>query len=193
MIDGLRPPSQGLWEGLSLEERRRFVRHAESEWTLHRSRLAPAVGERVAALLAEGRLVLRAARLVAVAAVPDGVSAGLRTRGERQARLETFDWIISCSGVGRLRPDAMEPILAQMLADGSSGRIRSGAASTFLPITRPSTEWGTLGRAVCAGAAGGGPFLRECGGSRNRGTMRAPRASSHRHVTVGETRACGTC
>ena len=118
VIDGLRPRSQALWEGLSLEERRRFIRHAEAAWLVHRSRLAPAVGERIEALQAEGRLTIRAGRLAAVAPVHDAISAGVRPRGEGRIRFETFDWIINCSGVGRLRPDAMEPLLAQMLAGG---------------------------------------------------------------------------
>jgi uncharacterized NAD(P)/FAD-binding protein YdhS len=118
VIDGLRPFSQELWEGLSLDERRRFIRHAEAAWLVHRSRLAPAVGERIEALRTSGRLTIRAARLMSVAPAPDGVSAGLRPRGENAVRYETYDWIINCAGVGRLRPDAMEPLLGAMLAGG---------------------------------------------------------------------------
>lgn len=118
VIDGLRPLSQVLWERLSFDERRRFIRHAEAAWLIRRSRLAPAVGERVDALLASGRLTIRAARLVSVAGVRGGVAAGLRPRGESALGFETYDWIINCAGVGRLRHDAMEPLLAAMLSDG---------------------------------------------------------------------------
>lgn len=118
VIDGLRPLSQELWEGLSLAERRRFIRHADAAWLTHRSRLAPAVGERIDALRAAGRLAIRAARLDGVVPIDGRLAARLKVRGSGRIEIDTFDWIVNCSGVGRLRPDAMEPLLARMLADG---------------------------------------------------------------------------
>jgi uncharacterized NAD(P)/FAD-binding protein YdhS len=118
VIDGLRPLSQELWEGLSFDERRRFIRHAEAAWLTHRSRLAAAVGARIDALRAAGRLTIRAARLDGVVPADGRLGARLRIRGTGRIEVDSFDWIINCSGVGRLRPDAMEPLLAQMLADG---------------------------------------------------------------------------
>lgn len=118
VIDGLRPLSQDLWEGLSLGERRRFIRHAEAAWLTHRSRLAPAAGARIEALRAAGRLTIRAARLDGVVPMDGRLAARLKLRGAGRIAVDSFDWIVNCSGVGRLRPDAMEPLLAQMLADG---------------------------------------------------------------------------
>ncbi len=118
VIDGLRPRSQELWEGLSPAEQRRYLRHAESAWLIHRSRLAPAVGERIATLRAAGQLAIRAARLVEVVPGDRDVRAVIRPRGTDRTETEAFDWIVNCSGVGRLRPGSISPLLAGMLADG---------------------------------------------------------------------------
>jgi len=160
VIDGLRPLSQDLWEGLSFDERRRFIRHAEAAWLIHRSRLAPAVGERVDALLASGRLTIRAARLVGVTAIQGGVLAGLRPRGEGAVAFETYDWIINCAGIGRLRPDAMEPLLAAMLGEGL---VRIHALGRGLDILADQTAIDATGAPVAGlhvvGPLAGGRFF----------------------------------
>lgn len=118
VIDGLRPLSQDLWAGLTIAERRRFARHAESLWTIHRSRLAPEVGAAIAGLRAAGQLEVRAARIVALAPDEAGVAVTLRPRGGTSDVTERVDWMVNCSGIARLRDDAMEPVLARAMADG---------------------------------------------------------------------------
>jgi uncharacterized NAD(P)/FAD-binding protein YdhS len=160
VIDGLRPLSQELWEGLSFDERRRFIRHAEAAWLTHRSRLAPAAGARIDALRATGRLTIRAARLDGVVPADGRLGARLRIRGTGRIEVDSFDWIVNCSGVGRLRPDAMEPLLAQMLADGI---VRIHALGRGLDIRADHTAIDTRGVPVeglrVLGPLGGGHFF----------------------------------
>jgi uncharacterized NAD(P)/FAD-binding protein YdhS len=54
-VDSLRPHTQALWRGLSLAERRRFLRHLRPWWDVHRHRIAPPVARRIAALIESGR------------------------------------------------------------------------------------------------------------------------------------------
>lgn len=49
VVDSLRPYTHRLWQGLPLEERRRFLRHVRPYWDIHRHRIAPAVAARLAA------------------------------------------------------------------------------------------------------------------------------------------------
>lgn len=59
-FDALRPYHHRLWCGLSLDERRRFMRHARSYWDTHRHRMAPEAARRIADLRASGQLSVRA-------------------------------------------------------------------------------------------------------------------------------------
>ena len=43
-VDSLRPHSHALWQSLSLDHQRRFLRHARPWWDVHRHRIAPEVG-----------------------------------------------------------------------------------------------------------------------------------------------------
>ena len=45
VIDSLRPVTQQLWKSMSLDERRRFLRHVRSFWEVHRHRVAPQIGQ----------------------------------------------------------------------------------------------------------------------------------------------------
>jgi uncharacterized NAD(P)/FAD-binding protein YdhS len=41
VVDGVRSMVNSLWNGLSLEDRRRFLRHLGRYWEVHRHRMAP--------------------------------------------------------------------------------------------------------------------------------------------------------
>src|SRR5690606_17647623 len=50
-IDGLRPHTSALWQGLTVEDRRRFLRHLRPWWEVHRHRLPPELDGRMRDLL----------------------------------------------------------------------------------------------------------------------------------------------
>ena len=80
-FDALRPYHHLIWKNLPMEERRRFLRHARPYWEILRHRMAPEVAARIGALVANGRLTIRAGRLRALRLVPGGVEATVRARG----------------------------------------------------------------------------------------------------------------
>lgn len=41
VVDGLRPWTNEIWQGLPVAEQRRFVRHLSAIWDVHRHRMAP--------------------------------------------------------------------------------------------------------------------------------------------------------
>ena len=124
-IDGLRPASQAIWQNLTPSDRRRFKRHLESIWSIHRHRMAPPVAARIAALRKSGRLTVRAGRVVAVRGTARGVVAALRPRGQRTVDLLSFDWLINCSGVGGRFED--DPLVARLTAKGLARSDDGGA------------------------------------------------------------------
>lgn len=118
-IDALRPTTQDLWRGWSLERRAAFLRHARAFWDVHRHRLSPQVAERLARMRAEGRLRVLAGKLER-ADVLEGGRAGLiwRPRGETDTwRLEA-DLVVNCTGPSADVERSTEPLIAALAARG---------------------------------------------------------------------------
>jgi len=97
IIDAVRKQGRGLWCALSDTERRRLIRHLRPFWDVHRFRIAPQVDHILEARLKEGRLNLRAARLLSAAIRPEGVSLTLRPRrGTEETQI--VDHVINTTG-----------------------------------------------------------------------------------------------
>ena len=67
VVDGLRAPTQELWQRLPLHERRRFLAEHARHWEVRRHRMAPEVATRLDEYAAAGRLEVRADAIDAVA------------------------------------------------------------------------------------------------------------------------------
>ena len=122
IVDGLRADTQDIWRSLDLASRRRFLRHVEAFWSVHRHRMAPSVAAEIGALRDSGRLSLRAGRVLAVSKAANGLTVAFRERGERTISLLPFDWVINCSGVRTaLRTDPLLGSLTRLgLARGDT-------------------------------------------------------------------------
>jgi uncharacterized NAD(P)/FAD-binding protein YdhS len=148
-VDGLRPHSIALWQGLTETERRRFLRHLRPWWDVHRHRIAPRVAARIEAMRESGRLEVAAARVARVEG--DRVTLARRGGGELRRR---FDAVINCTGpegdVARIGDPLIRSLLASGLArpdglglgldvDESSRVLGSGASPPLYalgPLTR---------------------------------------------------------
>lgn len=100
VIDQVRAQGRHLWQALSVEERRRLVRHLRPFWDVHRFRVAPQVEAVSEQALVSGRLVVLAAS-VAAADVTNGViDCTLRlSRSERRIDKQ-FDAVVVTTGPG---------------------------------------------------------------------------------------------
>ena len=97
-VDSLRPYSHPLWQGLTHDEQRRFLRHARPWWDVHRHRIAPEVGDIIARMVADGQLEIVAGRLEAAKEAAGGVEITYRRRGTQQSRSETFAYAFNSTG-----------------------------------------------------------------------------------------------
>jgi uncharacterized NAD(P)/FAD-binding protein YdhS len=105
VIDGMRPIDAALWQGLPHHERRRFLRHVRWLW------------EAVQRLLRDGRLRIRAARVLAV----DGEGPlALIVRDRRTQRVESLhaDLVVQATGLDTAVAYSGHPLLSQLLQDG---------------------------------------------------------------------------
>lgn len=101
VVDGLRPHIPRLWAGLTLEDRRRFLRHVARRWEIHRHRIPPVSAERLAALRASGRLRVRRGTVLSVRVDRDDIVTRLAVdAGAGAERIEEIrtGWLVNSTG-----------------------------------------------------------------------------------------------
>ena len=125
-IDSLRPHSHALWQGLSLSDQRRFMRHARPWWDVHRHRIAPQVADTVHRMIAAGQLEVVAGRVTAAPAVEGGIDVEIRRRGRATATTERFDYVFNCTGPLHSIDRTKDPLLRTLLDHGGARADRLG-------------------------------------------------------------------
>jgi len=118
VVDSIRPVTQRLWLGYSLEERARFMRHLRPYWEAHRHRIAPATAATLRAMESAGRLRFHAGRLVSLRNTPTGATALLRQRGSEQYTQLSVAKVINCTGPRTDYSKFQHPLLINLLASG---------------------------------------------------------------------------
>jgi uncharacterized NAD(P)/FAD-binding protein YdhS len=114
VIEGIRPHSIALWRGFTEAERRRFLRHARPWWDIHRHRIAPEVGARIARLREEGRLEVVAGRIARAA---DEGRLTIARRGGGVVEREVTA-AINCTGPAGDISRVDDPLIRRLLASG---------------------------------------------------------------------------
>ncbi len=117
VIDGLRPINQKLWERLSLQERRRFLRHAAVLWDVHRNRVAPQLHVQLQQLINSGALEVIAGRLEAKQSRAKQLQLQLqiRRRGAASSEYLEVDRLITCTGIRLDYALSTQPLLQRLL------------------------------------------------------------------------------
>ena len=117
VIDALRPVTDQLWLGLPEAERGRFLRHLRPFWDVHRHRSAPPAGAAIAEAIADGRLVVRAGRIVAIADGPGHARVTFRPRGTEARETLDVQGILDARGIGTVA-GTQDPQLSRLIARG---------------------------------------------------------------------------
>ncbi len=131
-VHELRPVTQAIWRDAAPAERRRFLRHLRPWWDVHRHRIAPAVGDRIDALCASGRLSFAAGRLVSAERDGDRSIVRYRPRGSDTVETLRVARIVNCTGPETDIARAGEPLLTSLLA---AGRIRADPLRLGIDVT----------------------------------------------------------
>ncbi|WP_051551390.1 FAD/NAD(P)-binding protein [Nocardioides sp. URHA0020] len=130
VVDGLRAPTQSIWQRLDADERRRFLSRYARHWEVRRHRMAPEVAARLQQYRRDGRL-----RLVA------GGLTGLTERdGRCQVRLGDeaehlpVDAVVNCTGpqtdVGRSQNPLLQSLRERGLVAPDALRLGVSCRST---------------------------------------------------------------
>jgi uncharacterized NAD(P)/FAD-binding protein YdhS len=117
-VDAVRPFTQQLWQRLSLESRRRFLRHARAWWDVHRHRMAPEIELRLVELIAEGRLRIVAGKICTVTSSGPIAVVTWRRRGTDAIETMEVARIIDCTGITSDPLQTANPVLLSLLRQG---------------------------------------------------------------------------
>lgn len=117
-VDALRPHTRSFWQSMTVEQRRRFLRHARPWWDVHRHRMAPSVADMIGNLIADGRLVILGAKVVAADTVGDRIIVTVRRRGTAATERREFVRVINCTGLPDDPRRSPNPAIRSLLARG---------------------------------------------------------------------------
>jgi uncharacterized NAD(P)/FAD-binding protein YdhS len=114
VVTFIRQLAPALWSRLPQAERRRFVRHLQPHWDVHRHRLPPPMGARIAALRSSGKLRVNAGRIDSVTPDGDRLRVTWRPRGGRSIATLTVDCVVNATGPGYGLERSTNPLLSSM-------------------------------------------------------------------------------
>jgi len=97
VIDALRPLSPTIWASLSLEDRRRFLRHVRAYWDVHRHRMAPESARELYALMRTGKLRVHGGTVEQAIVGKRGVAVRWRTRGTEERHEVNVNRVLDCA------------------------------------------------------------------------------------------------
>ena len=141
VLDTLRPELGSLWRGLTHVEQGRFLRHLRTWFDTVRHRVAPAVGARIAALEAEGRLIRHAGRVVSLGEQDGRIALRYRPRGARTLAVLAVDLAIPTTGPAMDVRALDDPLVRSLLA---SGQARPGPHGLGFATAADGAVLGTL-------------------------------------------------
>ena len=98
VINAVRKIAPELWAGLSLVDRKRFLRHVRPIWDIHRHRMPPAAAQELQRLRAAGSLTVRAGAIESANIIRDGIEVVWRPRGSQQRERTVVGRIFNCTG-----------------------------------------------------------------------------------------------
>jgi uncharacterized NAD(P)/FAD-binding protein YdhS len=114
-IDSLRPHSHGLWQSLSPDEQRRFLRHARPWWDVHRHRIAPEIAATIHGLIGDGRLQIIAGRIIDAEGTESGIDVEFCRRGASASQHMRFAYAFNCTGPLQSIERSADPLLRSLL------------------------------------------------------------------------------
>ena len=98
VIDTLRPVTEEIWQTLSLNEQKRFLRHVKAYWEVHRHRIAPEIADVLDAAMQSGQLNYYAGRIQTCQEFDKKVAVTIKER-QTQANIELeVNRILNCTG-----------------------------------------------------------------------------------------------
>jgi uncharacterized NAD(P)/FAD-binding protein YdhS len=118
VVTFVRHLAPALWRRLPQLEQRRFVRHLQAHWDIHRHRLPPQLGARIESLRRNGQLRVNAGRIDSVTAAGRQLRVSWRPRGGGSTATLTVDLVVNATGPDYALKRGAVPLLNSLRAAG---------------------------------------------------------------------------
>jgi uncharacterized NAD(P)/FAD-binding protein YdhS len=113
VMASLRSCTPALWQALSEDDRRRFLRHLTPWWDTHRHRLAPGIHRRLSAAITAGQVEVAAGRVQRIEpAARGGWQVFWQARGDTALRRREVAAVLNCTGATTGLARTQVPLLA---------------------------------------------------------------------------------
>jgi uncharacterized NAD(P)/FAD-binding protein YdhS len=117
VIDSIRPITADIWRSWTLEEQRRFLRHARRWWDIHRHRMAPPNETAIQSEIADGRLRIVAGHIGTIGLDKDVVRVAYRPAGGNDVEILSVQRVIVATGLERAE-NTPDPLIQRLLQRG---------------------------------------------------------------------------
>jgi uncharacterized NAD(P)/FAD-binding protein YdhS len=107
-----------LWCRLPEPERRRFLRHAQCYWDVHRHRVPPRMAARIEHMRRSGRLKIYAGRIRELIPEGDELRVMWRRRGRRETESFAVNAVINATGPDYVLKRSPDPLMRSLRAEG---------------------------------------------------------------------------
>jgi uncharacterized NAD(P)/FAD-binding protein YdhS len=107
-----------LWRAMPDAERRRFVRHLQPFWSIHRHRQPPQSSRRLEQLCADGRLLVKAGRVQKIAERDGRIKVWWEPRGVEDCEALQVDWVINALGPDYVLARSTDVLTQSLLKSG---------------------------------------------------------------------------
>ena len=114
----LRQHTPAIWQQLSSDERRRFLRHLQRYWDMHRHRLPPSVAQVIEQQITAGQLQQYAGRVAALTASDDHFQIDVELRHSESTLTLRAGSIVNCTGMCTHLDRIDDPLLANLRRRG---------------------------------------------------------------------------
>ncbi|ANI55840.1 FAD/NAD(P)-binding protein [Pseudomonas glycinae] len=118
VIAAIRPITSRLWMRLQTKERRRFLRHLQPYWDVHRHRVAPQTHEFFADAVNRKKIIPIAGRIRSIETGDGKTLITLQRRGRHDVEKLQIDRIINCTGPNSNPNLIDESLIQQLISDG---------------------------------------------------------------------------
>lgn len=116
VMESLRSITPAIWSGWNNRERKRFLRHLQSIWAIHRYRVPPATYAAFARMQAEGRISVHRGRVRGGAANARGITLNI-SAPEGSLELHA-SYVVNCTGPNADLRMVTHPFVRHALARG---------------------------------------------------------------------------
>jgi uncharacterized NAD(P)/FAD-binding protein YdhS len=118
VVTYIRHIAPDLWQRLPEPERRRFLRHVQSYWDVHRHRLPPSMAARLDHMRRGGRLKVFAGRIQEMLPEGDELRVRWRRRGARDIESFAVSAVINATGPDYAMRRSADPLIRSLRAAG---------------------------------------------------------------------------